>query len=138
MGISIVIPAYQEGDSLARTIKAIYAHCQNLEFEIVVVVDSETDSSVEIVQRVMSEWNSICVLVQDGRGPLNAIKYGIRNTFQDHILVMTADDTDDVEDIQKIYQKFIAGAHYVTASRYIKGGEYSGGPKVKRLFSGAT
>ena len=133
--IAIVIPAYQERESLARTIVSIFETCYLLDFELVIVVDSNLDSSVKIVEALIPSHPTLRVIVQNNQGPLSAIKFGIENTVQSHIIVLTADDTDDVRDILKMAKCFESGSHYVTASRYIDGGEYSGGPKLKRLFS---
>lgn len=133
--IAIVIPAYQERDSLTRTIVSIFETCHSLDFELVIVVDSNLDSSIDIVEALMPAYPTLRVIIQNRQGPLNAITFGIENTVQSHIIVLTADDTDDVRDILKMAKCFESGAHYVTASRYIDGGTYSGGPKLKRLFS---
>ena len=135
MGVSIIIPAYEEGDSLRRTISRLYDICRDFEFEGVVVIDSEVDVSANIVKSLQAHNNFLYLLVQDSRGPLNAIRFGIKNTTHDYIIILTADDTDDISDIPKIVQCFEDGAQYVTASRYITGGSYVGGPKVKRVFS---
>ena len=133
--IAIVIPAYQERESLTRTIVSIFETCRLLDFELVIVVDSNLDSSIKIVEDLMPSHPALRVIVQNKQGPLNAIIFGIENTSQSHIVVLTADDTDDVRDILKMAKCFESGAHYVTASRYIAGGAYSGGPKLKRSLS---
>ena len=133
--LAIIIPAYEEGESLRRTIVSIFETCQFLDFELVIVVDSNLDSSMKIVEALLSSYPTLRIIVQNRRGPLNAITFGIENTTQSHIIVLTADDTDDVKDILGIARCFESGSHYVTASRYIDGGSYSGGPKLKRLFS---
>ena len=133
--IAIVIPAYQERESLRRTIVSIFETCHFIDFELVIVVDSNLDSSIKIVEALMPSHPTLGVIVQNKQGPLNAIKFGIENTAQSHIIVLTADDTDDVRDILKMAKCFESGSHYVTASRYINGGTYSGGPKLKRVFS---
>lgn len=135
MGVSIIVPAYQEGASLERTIAAVYSICESIHFEVVIVVDSISDSSVDIARVVQLRFANVKLLVQDKNGPLNAIKYGIHNSVEDFIIVLTADDTDDVNDILRMSKLFDSGIHYVSASRYLEGGKYSGGPKVKRLFS---
>jgi dolichol-phosphate mannosyltransferase len=133
--VSIIIPAYEEGDSLRRTISNLYSTCRAFEFEVVVVIDSEFDASAKIVKSLQTSNNFLRLLVQDSKGPLNAINYGIRNTIHEFIIILTADDTDDISDIPKMVECFEDGAQYVTASRYITGGSYVGGPKVKRVFS---
>ena len=135
LGVSIIIPAYEEGDSLRRTISTIFDMCGDFEFEVVVVIDSEFDLSAKIVKSFQDRNNTLRLLVQDLRGPLNAIKFGLQNTTHDFIIILTADDTDDISDIPKMVNCFEDGAQYVTASRYITGGSYVGGPKLKRLFS---
>ncbi len=138
MRVSIIIPAYEEGDSLRRTITKIYNSCKAFEFEVTVVIDTELDTSANIVRSLEVKHSTLRLLVQDFSGPLNAIRYGIKNTLGDFIIILTADDTDDVSDIYRMVQCFDVGAQYVTASRYISGGSYSGGPKLKRLFSKAA
>ena len=135
VSIAIVIPAYEEGESLTRTIVSIFEMCQFLDFELVIVVDSNLDSSIKIVEALMPIHPTLRVVVQNSQGPLNAIRFGIENTAQSHIVVLTADDTDDVRDILRMVSCFESGSHYVTASRYLDGGSYSGGPKIKRLLS---
>ena len=135
LGVSIIIPAYEEGDSLKRTISKLYDTCSAFEFEVVVVIDSEFDASANIVKSLQTSNYFLSLLVQDSRGPLNAIRFGIKNSTHDFIIVLTADDTDDISDIPKMVECFENGAQYVTASRYITGGDYVGGSKMKRFFS---
>ena len=135
MGVSLIIPAFQEGDSLARTISAVHSTCSSIEFEILIVVDTITDSSVLISRKVQLKFSNVKLLVQDKSGPLNAIKFGIENSMMSHIVVLTADDTDDVSDVMKMSKLFDTGVHYISASRYLAGGSYTGGPKMKRVFS---
>jgi glycosyltransferase involved in cell wall biosynthesis len=135
LSVSIIIPAYEEGDSLRRTICGIYTSGISFNFEVIVVVDSESDSSTGIVRDLMNSFSNLKLLVQNDRGPLNAIRCGIQNSYLEFIVVITADDTDDVSDISRMNDCFMDGAHYVTASRYIHGGSYAGGPRLKRLFS---
>jgi dolichol-phosphate mannosyltransferase len=138
MCVSIIIPAYNEGPSLMRTISSVYETCKTFEFEVLVVIDSETDLSAKVVTPLLSQHRSLNLLVQNAKGPLNAIKHGISLSTGDFIVILTADDTDDIADIAKMVECFRAGAHYVSASRYVPAGFYSGGPIVKRYFSKAA
>jgi hypothetical protein len=48
---------------------------------------------------------------------------------------MTADDSDDARDIPLLLSKLRAGATVACASRYVKGGEHIGGPRLKYFLS---
>jgi glycosyltransferase involved in cell wall biosynthesis len=75
--VSIVIPAYNESDNIADSLRRINDSVR-MSHEILVVVDSEQDSTIEVVESMTLPVPQARVLVQDyGRGPANAIRYGI-------------------------------------------------------------
>ena len=63
--LAIIIPAYEEGESLRRTIVSIFETCQFLEFELVIVVDSKLDSSMKVVEGLLSSYPPLRIIVQN-------------------------------------------------------------------------
>jgi len=133
--ISIIVPSYEEGELLSLTLTSIIADCAEIPYEILVIVDTIFDSSIEIVRKVKKQNKNINVLIQENNGAYNAIRFGIRQSNSPFLVIFTADNTDDSKDILKMYRCLMDGAEYVVASRYLSGGSYSGGSKFKRTLS---
>jgi hypothetical protein len=67
---------------------------------------------------------------------MEAIKFGISYSLENFLVIMTADNTDDCKDILTFFEIFQStNAGYISASRYLKGGSYTGGSKIKRIIS---
>jgi len=132
---SIVIPAYNEQDNIVSTLSLL----DQLEIgtlEVLIIVDSFQDKTIEPVESFHSAKNHIAVLVQDiSLGPAGAIKFGMNNAKSDCVVVMMADGSDDVNDIPKMVTKLESGASVVCASRYMKGGQQIGGWWLKKSLS---
>ena len=57
MKLSVVIPAYNEAESLPETLKTLYATLQkeNIEHEIVVTNDNSNDSTLQVLENLAKE-----------------------------------------------------------------------------------
>ncbi len=115
-GLSVVIPSYNEGNSLEKTIESILGTLSPLDikFEIVVVDDGSTDNTKQIVQKF-----SQCVLVSH---PINlgygrSIKDGINAATYETILITDADETYPAEDIPRLIEKYSQGFDMVVGRR---------------------
>jgi dolichol-phosphate mannosyltransferase len=128
--VSIVIPAYEEGEQivnvLRRNLEAVTLPC-----EILVVVDDPSDSTLPYVAKVCGEDPSVRALVNTyGRGPANAIRYGIDHAVAPVAVVTMADGCDDPFQIDDLTRLVVAAA-----SRYARTGQQVGGPWVKGSLS---
>lgn len=130
--VSIVIPAYNEEDSIKWVLKRLYKHV-NSTIEVLVVVDDAGDSTINSVTSL--GLNSLRVIIQPGNGPASAIKFGIQNCVGRIIVVTMADGSDDVRDINPMIDLIERGVDLVAASRYMPGGQQIGGPKFKKFLS---
>ena len=135
LGVSVVVPAYNEGESvvhvLDRLLDAVELPC-----EILVVVDFEEDSTVPWVDKVSSRDDRVrCVVSDYGRGPANAIRYGIDHAAHDVVVVTMADGSDDPRQIDPLARLVERGVVVAAASRYSSGGQQVGGPLLKGLLS---
>jgi dolichol-phosphate mannosyltransferase len=133
--LAIIIPAYNEKDSLSRVLNKIETYCCHIPFHVYLVVDSPDDSSLYYAKRSKLDSKFLSILVQNAIGPAHAIKFAIEAVTETLIVVLTADDTDDVCDLPIIYEKLTSGSVLVSASRYVLGGKFEGGPILKRLLS---
>ncbi|HSY14671.1 MAG TPA: glycosyltransferase family 2 protein [Jatrophihabitantaceae bacterium] len=135
LGVSIVIPAYNEGDGIEPVLNRIFDAVES-DCEILVVVDSETDDTLPILRSYQARDSRLHPLVNDyGRGPANAIRYGIDHAGTAIVVVTMADGSDDPRQIDDLARLVERGVVVAAASRYAAGGQQVGGPFVKRTLS---
>ena len=132
---SIIIPCYNEGSNLLKTISRLVEEVK-IDFECLIVVDDEKDMSVKIFSQNFDEDKRFKLLVNDkGPGPANAIRYGMSKANSDVIVLTMADGSDDPSDIPKLVKLVERGLTIACASRYMAGGQQIGAPLVKSFLS---
>lgn len=133
--VSIVIPAYEEGDAIVPGLRRI-VEAVATSSEILVVVDSDSDSTIPAVREFAREAPHVRVIVNDyGRGPAHAIRYGIDEARAPTVVVTMADGCDDPRQIDELTLLVERGVVVAAASRYMPGGQQVGGPRLKSLLS---
>lgn len=115
-GISVVIPAYNEGDGLKKTIESIIhmLSAMQKDYEIVIVDDGSRDHTDEVVRQFPQ-----CRLV---RHPINmgygrSLKDGIDAARHETIVITDADETYPAEDIPRLLEKYQVGFNMVVGKR---------------------
>jgi dolichol-phosphate mannosyltransferase len=133
--VTVVIPVYQEGEAVLAPLRRILAEVR-LPAEVLIVHDTPDDSTVPFVERLAAEDPRVrAVLNTYGRGPANAIRYGIDTAAAPVAVVTMADGCDDPSQIDPLTALVERGVVVACASRYMPGGQQVGGPKLKRLMS---
>lgn len=133
--VSVVIPAYQEGSSVLPVLAALEKAVPGPK-ELLVVVDFVADPTVATVSGAAGELASVRILVSDyGRGPANAIRYGLDCASAPCVVVTMADASDDPRTIPAMIELVEAGNVIAAASRYMPGGAQVGGARFKGLMS---
>ncbi|MFH1747411.1 MAG: glycosyltransferase family 2 protein [Planctomycetota bacterium] len=125
MLLSIVIPVYNEKDTLFTIIRKVLDSPVELEREIVLVDDCSTDGTPDLYPRLPQEFpNANIKLVKHKRnqGKGAALRTGYREATGDIILVQDADLEYDPADYPKLVQPIIDDrADVVYGSRYLTG-----------------
>lgn len=133
--ISIVIPARNETQTILTTLYSIKKYVKT-DYEIIVVVDSETDTTFNSISHEIETEMNLTLLVQPyGPGPANAIKYGLESARFKCIIVTMADGSDDAKLIDDLANLIFRGCVIAAGSRYTRGGSQIGGPFIKRTLS---
>ena len=133
--VSVVIPAYQEGEAIAPVLERLFEAVM-LRCEVLVIVDDAADSTCPVVARLARREPRLRCLVNDyGRGPANAIRYGIDHAAAPVAVVTMADGCDDVRQIDDLVRLVERGVAVAAASRYMAGGQQVGGPLAKGIMS---
>jgi dolichol-phosphate mannosyltransferase len=133
--VSVVIPAYNEGDHILPVLDRIF-EAVHLPCEVLVVVDAPEDTTVPVVEEyALKEPRLRCVVNTYGRGPANAIRYGIDAAAAPVAVVTMADGCDDPRQIDDLARLVDRGVAVAAASRYMPGGQQVGGPGLKGMMS---
>ncbi len=133
--VSVVIPAYNEGDDIVPGLDRIFEAVQ-LTAEVLVVVDDEADTTLPAIAPYEEREPRLRHLVNDyGRGPAQAIRYGIDHSTAPTVVVTMSDGCDDPRQIDDLVRLVERGVVVAAASRYMPGGQQVGGPRLKSFLS---
>lgn len=137
MKCTIVIPVYNEGKNIVRTLTVLKQEVKS-DYKIIVVYDFDEDTTLPALDEAEKILNIKVTRLRNkyGRGALNAIKSGLETADTEYIIVTMADLSDPpvvIDDMIKKAEE--TNADIVCGSRYMKGGSQTGGPKLKGLMS---
>jgi dolichol-phosphate mannosyltransferase len=139
MKLSVVIPAYNEEDSLPETLMSLYGTLKkyNIDHEIFVTNDNSKDNTLNVLYELQRDIPTL--IFQTNKGPNGfgyAVRYGLERFTGDCVAVFMADMSDDPEDLVKYYHKMIEGNYdAVFGSRWVKGGRVVDYPRLKKVIN---
>ena len=131
---TIVIPAYNEGENIVKTIEKL-STLYGDKIDVLIVVDFIEDSTVTHFNLIKKPDSYRLVVQNYGVGPANAIRYGLDQANTDCLTVMMADGSDDIRAISELANLVNRGVAVACASRYMSGGQQIGGHRFKKLLS---
>jgi len=131
--INIVIPVYNEGENIVKTLDEIKAKIKT-PHQIYVVYDFDEDNTIPAVKKY-GQASVVLVKNKYGKGALNAIKTGFEAVQDGVVLVVMADLSDDLIVVDEMFKKINEGNDIVCGSRFMKGGRHIGGPFLKNVIS---
>jgi dolichol-phosphate mannosyltransferase len=135
VALTVVIPAYNEGDEIVPVLDRIFDAVES-ECEIYVVVDFPEDTTVPVLEEYRQREPRLQSLINTyGRGPANAIRFGIDQVKTPVVVVTMADGSDDPRQIDELARLVDRGVVVAAASRYTASGQQVGGPLVKGILS---
>ncbi|KMJ45849.1 UDP phosphate 4-deoxy-4-formamido-L-arabinose transferase [Xenorhabdus khoisanae] len=119
--VSIVIPVYNEEESLPQLLKRTIATCQQLEqkYEVILVDDGSRDNSADILIQAAEfpENNVIAILLNRNYGQHSAIMAGFHQADGDLIITLDADLQNPPEEILRLVKTAEEGYDVVGTRR---------------------
>jgi dolichol-phosphate mannosyltransferase len=104
--------------------------------EVLVVYDMPEDTTVPWLEKIAREEPRLVPTLNTyGRGPANAIRFGIDAASADVVVVTMADGCDDPQQIDDLVRLVERGVVVAAGSRYMDGGQQVGGPFFKSFLS---
>ena len=138
MKLSIVIPAYNESESITETLTSLYTTlvAENIPHEILVVNDNSKDTTLEVLTELNTVIPSMVIYTNPGPNGFGyAVRYGLERFTGDVVAVMMADLSDSPEDLVVFYTKIQEGYDCVFGSRWIEGGAVYDYPLLKKRIN---
>lgn len=140
MKLSIIIPAHNEEESLAKTVDEVVEalHNEKIQFELVCVNDNSTDATPELMKKLADKYHEVKLVNREPpAGFGRAIRDGIKYVTGDAVAFVMADMSDEPQDIVRYFRKIEEGYDAVFGSRFIKGSRVCDYPGLK-LFLNRT
>ena len=145
MHIRIVLPAYNEEESLPPLLQRINDACDFYKWDasVLVVNDGSKDNTLGVIRDFKSEVKIEVLDIQPNQGLANAINSGLRKAIigmkdSDVIVTLDADDSQSPFLIQRMAMQVAEGSDLVIASRYQTGARIKGLKKSRKFFSWAA
>ncbi|WP_207512312.1 glycosyltransferase family 2 protein [Longitalea luteola] len=116
--LTLVIPAYNEEESLPNFIGGLIAYCEEKNWKIIIVNDGSKDNTKNILNKYSE--NKVLKVVHHklNRGYGGALKTGIRNVTTKYCVTIDADGQHDLRDVDLMFQKMIeTNADMIVGSR---------------------
>ena len=112
MNISVIVPLYNEEESLPELFPWIKKVCldNKLSFEVIFVDDGSVDDSWKVIQKLSKDNKEIRAFrFRQNYGKSAALHVGFQNCEGDVVITMDADLQDSPDEIPMLYQKIIEG-----------------------------
>lgn len=132
--LDIVIPVYNEGANIIRTLTALGREVQTAA-RVLICYDSADDDTLPAIEAGRDSMKLPMMLVRNrGRGAHSAVMSGFAASSAPYILVYPADDDYNAGIIDNMVAKAQSGCDIVCASRFMPGGGMIGCPWLKAVL----
>ena len=135
---SIVMPAYNEEDTVEKTLGTLSDHldAQGFRFEILVVNDGSADNTGAVINQAAQSNPRIKRIDNEGPNGFGfAIRRGLDAYSGDAVAIVMADGSDAPKDVAAYFTSINEGFDCAFGSRFAKGAEIKGYPPVKLFLN---
>jgi glycosyltransferase involved in cell wall biosynthesis len=139
--LSIVVPAYNEAESLDQLSKEIDAVCNklSLQYEVIFVNDGSTDGTQQAIEKLHARYGKRIKGIQfrTNYGKAAALHAGFQAATGDYVLTLDADLQDDPAELPKLFEKLDEGFDLVTGWKLKRRDSFIKN-KTSKVFNAAT
>ena len=128
---SLIIPCKEEGENFLTILKRFEENIKD-DTEVIVILDSEEDSTYEFIKKSKTEAR---IEINQNEGVASAINHGIQAANGKYICVAMGDGSDDPTQVEELLMLVERGLSIAVASRYSRGGQFIGNKNLKYLLS---
>ena len=146
MKLAIVIPTYNEAETISSLIKELFEKIKQLveKLDVLIIDDSSPDGTADIVRELGEKYEKITVIQRPKKMGLGAAyKDGFKHVLEkfdsELIIEMDADHSHQPKEIPNMLEK-IKNYDFLVASRHVEGSDVIGwgiGRKMTHSIAGA-
>ena len=119
MKLSVVVPVYNERETVVESVRGICDADLDVEVEIIIVDDGSDDGSRELIKAELEPLVDKVILFEKNQGKGAALKAGFEAATGDYVIPHDADLEYDPEDIALLLRPVLKGrAEVVYGSRF--------------------
>jgi dolichol-phosphate mannosyltransferase len=136
--LSVVIPARDEEGCIASMVENLHRELRahDVPHEIVVVDDGSSDRTWKILEELKLRIPNIAPTQNTGlHGFGRAVIWGLDRAHGEAIVIMMADESDDVRDVIRYWNVLNEGYECVFGSRFVRGGRVVDYPPLKLFLN---
>jgi dolichol-phosphate mannosyltransferase len=134
--VSVVLPTYEEHRTVCSVIEAARGVLEDRDYEIVVVDDSATTRTADVIHDTYHHDARVRWRHRDGSGLASAVLDGFGMADGERYVVLDADGQHPPRRIYNLLVRLDAGADLAVCSRHVDGGQVAGEwPAYRRLIS---
>src|SRR6266567_4143773 len=136
--LSVVIPARDEEGCIASTVEHLHRELRAYDVpnEIVVVDDGSSDRTWKILEQLKLRLPNLAPTQNTGlHGFGRAIIWGLNRSHGDAVIIMMADESDDVRDVVRYWNVLNEGYDCVFGSRFMRDGGVVDYPRLKLFLN---
>lgn len=136
--LSVVIPARDEEGCIASTVEHLHLelHLHDVPHEIVVVDDGSSDRTWDILEQLKLRRPNLAPTQNTGsHGFGRAVIWGLNQAQGDAVVIMMADESDDVRDVVRYWNVLNEGYDCVFGTRFMPGGGVVDYPRLKLFLN---
>ena len=138
MKLSLVIPAHNEEETVAETVKGIVSTLdrEGIDHEVIVVDDSSSDGTAAVVERIAAAHPQVrCLASPYENGFGFAVRAGLEAFEGDAVAIVMADGSDSPEDIVIYLRLLEEGYECAFGSRFVHGSTVRDYPRSKLIMN---
>ena len=121
--IAIIIPAYNEEQTIVETVREFHAELADATF--VVVNNASTDRTAEVAREILDELGAQGMVIEEPRkGKGNAVRRGFHAVDADIYVMTDADQTYPASQVHALIEPVAYGAADMVVGDRISGGHY--------------
>ncbi len=141
--VAVVIPTYNEGDTIRRMIKHLFERTlpsiKGWDVHVVIVDGNSPDGTAGVVRQEQGSRPNLHLIVEEKKEGIGAayfkgFRYAMREIGVEVLIEFDGDFQHPPEAIKDLLERIEAGADLVLGSRRVRGGGYPSGWDLHRLF----
>ena len=138
MKLSVVIPAYNEEETVGKTVETLVETLERegIDHEVVVVNDSSADRTRAVVEAIAAAHSQVRCIDSPYQGGFGlAVRAGLEAYSGDAVAIMMADGSDSPEDLVAYQRILEEGYECAFGSRFVHGAEVHDYPRFKLIMN---